>query len=83
MASDKNQQPMTSLENSVFRKTRGAYPVLFNQPRQIVVGLEPGDLLTFREAGRRHQWTLPIDSAFKIAVAAKVRADRQEKNAKR
>lgn len=60
---------MTSLTKAVRRKTRRAYAVLYvNDPRPIVVSLEPGDVITFREAGRRQAWSLPIDRMFRQAV---------------
>ncbi|HZP23315.1 MAG TPA: hypothetical protein VFB04_07710 [Terriglobales bacterium] len=75
---------MTALERRIYRVTRGAYPVLYRrQLRQIVVGLETGDVLTFREKGRRHRWSLPIDGAFRYAVRIKADADRREKQARR
>ena len=74
---------MTSLDKPVTRRTRGAYPVLFRQPRQVVVSLAPGDLLVFREAGRRASWSIPIDSAFKYAVRVKAFADAAEKRRNR
>lgn len=54
--------------NGVKRRTRGAYSVLYQKPRKIVVSLEQGDLITFRESGRRQKWILNADSAFKYAV---------------
>ena len=54
--------------NGVTRKTRGSYRVLYSEPRPIVVRLAPGDLLEFREHGRRQTWSLPVDLAFKLAV---------------
>jgi hypothetical protein len=45
--------------------------------RQIVVELQPGDVLEFRESGRRDRWQLAIDSAFRYAVRMKALADRQ------
>jgi hypothetical protein len=43
---------MTSLTKPVRRKTRRSYAVLYvNDARPIVVSLEPGDVITFREAG--------------------------------
>ena len=71
---------MTTLDKSVFRVTRGAYPVLHHRKlRQIVIGFEPGDVITFREKGRRHRWSLSIDGAFKIAIRCQVEADRRAK----
>ncbi|MEI9999068.1 MAG: hypothetical protein WDO13_07810 [Verrucomicrobiota bacterium] len=45
---------MTPLTKAVRRVTRHAYSVLYvSDARAIVVSLEPGDIVTFREAGRR------------------------------
>jgi hypothetical protein len=57
--------------------------VLYAKPRQIVVTLAEGDLLTFREAGRRQSWTLPIDTAFRQAVRNQALATAAERRAKR
>lgn len=60
---------MTELNKPVRRRTRSAYALLYyNKARRIVVELTPGDLLTFRELGRRCRWQLPIESAFRYAV---------------
>jgi hypothetical protein len=57
--------------NGIKRRTRAAYRVLYAEPRQIVVSLEPGDLIVFRESGRRQGWSLPADVAFRHAVHSK------------
>jgi hypothetical protein len=54
--------------NNVRRRTRGAYSTLYRQPRQIAVSLEPGDLICFREVGRRQKFMLAADDAFRIAI---------------
>jgi len=66
---------MTTLTRPVTRRTRGAYSVLYPRPRQIIVTLANGDLLEFREAGRRAKWMLPIEAAFRQAVRAKAASD--------
>jgi len=38
--------------------------------RQVVVKIDHGDLLRFREKGRRQWYDVPIDIAFGIAVKA-------------
>ena len=69
---------MTTLEHAVYRLTRGAYPVLHHSSRrQIVTGMEAGDILTFREKGRRRRFSLPIDGAFRLAVKMTVEAERR------
>lgn len=74
---------MTTLAKPVTRRTRGAYAVLYLKPRAIVVSLAEGDLLEFREAGRRQKWTLPIDAAFRYAVRLKAFADATERRQRR
>lgn len=74
---------MTTLDKPVTRRTRGAYAVLYRQPRQIVTTLAPGDLLEFRESGRRQKWLLPIDAAFRQAVSNAARAAAAERRARR
>jgi hypothetical protein len=60
---------MTSLTKVVRRKTRRTYSVLYvSEARPIVVSLEPGDVITFRESGRRQVWSVSIDRAFRLAV---------------
>ena len=60
---------MTSLNRPVRRRTRRSYAVLYaSQPRAIVVSLEPGDIITFRETGRRQTWSVAIDRIFHRAV---------------
>ena len=63
---------MTATDKPVQRVTRGAYMVLFpmcrKKARPIVVRIEAGDILRFREKGRRKWYNLPIDQAFGLAV---------------
>jgi hypothetical protein len=56
------------LKRPVARKTRNHYSTLYVQPRQIIVTLMPGDVIEFREHGRRSRWLLAVDTAFKYAV---------------
>ncbi len=74
---------MITISKPVTRRTRGAYAVLYRQPRPIVVSLAVGDLLEFREAGRRTKWTLPIDAGFRYAVRVKALSDSEERRAQR
>ena len=76
---------MTVLTKPVRRKSRQSYVVLYaGEARPIVVALEPGDIITFREAGRRHIWSLPIDRMFRQAVREAAQAGRtQRKRARR
>lgn len=70
---------LTIDKKTIHRKTRGAYSTLYSRPRQIVVSICPGDLLTFREAGTRTRFTLPIDACMKQAIRVKANADLIEK----
>ena len=69
--------------NGVRRLTRGSYSVLYKKERRIVVALRVGDLIEFREYGRKKRWQLPADDAFKYAVRLQAMADaRAKKEAK-
>jgi len=70
---------MTSLTKPVHRVTRGAYRVLYSAPREVVVSLLEGDLLGFREKGRKQVFTLPVDVAFRISVRNEANRQAQEK----
>jgi hypothetical protein len=71
---------VTKLTKPVRRKTRWPYAVLYaGCARPIVVSLEPGDVISFREAGRRQVWTLPIDRVFRQAVREAAQVARREK----
>jgi len=75
---------MTSLTRAVRRKTRFPYAVLYaGKTRPIIVSLEPGDVITFREAGRRHVWSVPIDRIFRQAVREAAVAQRRERKSRR
>jgi hypothetical protein len=72
---------MTLLAKAVRRVTRRTYTVLYvHEARAIVVSLEPGDVITFRESRRRQTWTVPIDRMFRQAVRETVALDRREKS---
>lgn len=69
---------MIEIKKPVRRKTSGHYNVLYCSPRharKVIVSIIPGDVLEFREQGRRMRWHLAIDSAFKYAVRCKAFAD--------
>lgn len=62
---------MTELNKPIRRRTRDAYSILYvssRHARKIVVELKPGDIIEFREAGRRIRWQLPIETAFRYAL---------------
>lgn len=61
---------MTRTNRPVQRVTVASYAVLYPQRRPIVVRIAQGDLLEFREKGRKQRFCLPIDTAFGIAVKA-------------
>ena len=64
---------MTALTRVVSRVT--LRPESRDAGRQIVVGLMPGDLLTFRLARGRKTWTLPVSAAYSLAVKLAVAAE--------
>ncbi len=70
---------MTPLRKPVSRKTADSYSVLYVKARPIVVTMITGDVLEFREHGRRGRWLLAIDTAFKYAVRLKSFHDDAEK----
>ena len=81
---------MTDITKPGKRRTQGTYNVLYVSPRKarrVIVTILPGDVLEFREQGRRMRWHLAIDSAFKYAVRCKAFADmaakRQARKAKK
>ena len=75
---------MTSLTKAVRRVTRRTYTVLYpGEARPIVVSLEPGDVISFREARRRQMWSLPIDRMFRQAVREAALAQRRERKVRR
>ena len=62
---------MTTTDKPVTRRTRFDYSVLYasaSKARPIVVKIAAGDILQFREHGRRAVFSLAIDTAFKYAV---------------
>lgn len=77
---------MTNLNRPLVRRTRGTYSVLYvgsRRARQIVIALLPGDVLEFRESGRRSRWQIPIDSAFRYAVHCQALASRSARRRRR
>lgn len=74
---------MTSINKKVRRVTETPYPCKGGQRRQVIVGLEPGDVLTFRFKGMRRVFSYPVWSAALAAIQATVRAEKAERLAKR
>lgn len=71
---------MVEISKPTSRVTRQQYGVLHHSKlRKIVVTLVPGDVLEFREQGGRRRFTMPVDSAFRIAVKTTVEAERRSK----
>lgn len=66
---------MTTFRTPVRRRTNGEYAVLYRKARPIVVRLAPGDVIEFRELGRRQRWALNADIAFRYAVRLKALAE--------
>lgn len=63
---------MTATDKPVQRVTVKEFMVLFpnnrKKARRIVVRIDSGDILRFRESGRRQWYDLPIEDAMSIAV---------------
>lgn len=74
---------MLTLHKAIHRKTAGVYKTLYASPRPIVVSLMPGDVIEFREAGRRGRFPLEISRAFLYAIRLKADAMRTQKIAAR
>lgn len=78
---------MTTLTKPIHRKTRGAYSTLYARPRQIVISLLPGDLIQFREAGRRQRYQVPVDAMFtqvvRLSVAQQLAEKKKARKARR
>jgi len=47
--------------------------------RTVIVGIEPGDVVTFRLKGTRRRYALPIDYGFMQAVRLEAERARREK----
>ena len=71
---------MTDLRKPVRRRTVG---VCQAARRQLVVYLLPGDVVGFRESGRRRIWTAPIGRLYVQTVKWTVDAERAEKRKQR
>lgn len=69
---------MTDLTRRVKRRTVGSH-----RGRRIVVSLQPGDVLGFREERTRREYLLSIESAYIYAVKLEVIRRRAEKAEKR
>ncbi len=65
---------------AVYRKT--VEPV-DHRGRKLIVGMEPGDVISFREERCRKTYTIDIRWAYLQAVKQSVRKEREEKDSKR
>ena len=61
---------------SVYRQT---VEPLDHRGRKIIVGLEPGDVISFREKGTRRTFTIPIRWAMMQAIRRDAEKQRGEK----
>ena len=61
---------------AVYRKTVEPFD---HHGRKIIVGLEPGDVITFREERTRKTYSIPIGWAFTQAVKRAAEAVQREK----
>jgi len=61
---------------AVYRKTVEPFD---HRGRKIIVGLEPGDVISFREERTRKTYTIDIRWAFTQAVKQAVKKEREEK----
>ena len=73
---------MTDLNKKVQRVSRGTVREV-GQERQIVIGLEPPDILTFRAKGCRKKYSLTANVCYTMAVRAHVAAEKRAKKAKK
>jgi hypothetical protein len=74
---------MTRLEKPISRATRGEYSVLYTKRRAVVVTLLPGDVIEFRELGRRCRWLIAVDTAFRYAVRCQALSEAAERRRKK
>jgi hypothetical protein len=66
----------TPLRKPVTRETVRAYDCA--RGRRLVVTLEPGDVVTIREKGRRKGFSLSLEGVYYVAVEADVKARKRE-----
>lgn len=70
---------MTKLTTKVRRESANTY----EQGRPIIVILEPGDTIAFRQKGRQYVWRTTIKACLWLAVQTESRAAAAEKKLKR
>ena len=66
---------MTDLRKPIQRRTVEACPAV---RRRLVVALLPGDVIEFREAGRRRRYSAPLARVFAAVARWNVDAERAE-----
>ncbi|NLF40284.1 hypothetical protein GX586_12620 [bacterium] len=71
---------MTELRKKVTRRTLEVNPTV---RRRIVIQLTPGDVIAFREEGRRTWYTAPIMRVFTAVARWNIEAARAERKALR
>jgi hypothetical protein len=64
---------MTKLDKNVSRETGRTY----DQGRQLVVTLEPGDMISFRQKGCHHVWRTTLGACFMLAVRAEIQSEKK------
>lgn len=74
---------MTPLRKPVYRVTTTTRIRERGKLREIVVGLEPGDVVTVRLKGTRTTYTLPVSAVFYRAATLEADRIRAERRAKR
>ena len=73
---------MTSLEKVIQRRTREHYPYgKGSKLTPLIVALEPGDLITVREQGRRQSSKVSIDAGdlYRMLLMMRARAQQAER----
>ncbi len=66
------------IKGSVYRRSVEPFD---HHGRRVVVGLEPGDVITFREEGCRKTYSIDIRWAYRQAVKKAVEKEKAEKRA--
>ncbi len=67
---------MTDLTKKVERRTMEPVQAV---RRKVIVSLLPGDVIAFREEGRRHVFTAPIGRVFTVVAGWNANAEVAEK----
>ena len=67
---------MTDLKKAVKRRSMGTIPAI---RRRLVVALMPGDVIAFREEGRRKWYTAPLGKVFVQVARWNADADAAER----